>query len=136
MFFNQKNLICDRETGEVYEQSLSLFDFDGEEIHRIRVSPHQAQEKINISFSSFELDVETGRGLQSGQGSNPQIMMKYSSDGGRTYGSERWTTIGAVGKYRTRVRWSRCGSARDRVWLVRYTDPTFFQINEAYINNV
>lgn len=135
-FFDQKNLIGDRVTGQIYRQSLSIYDHDGIAMHRERISPHLQEEKRNISFSSFELDCETGRGLQSGQGSDPQIMMQYSDDGGRTWSNESWTSIGAVGKYRTRVRWSRCGSARDRVWKVRYTEPTFFQINEAYINNV
>ena len=78
--------------------------------------------------------METGRGLQSGQGSDPQVMMQYSDDGGRTWSNERWVSAGAAGKYKTRVRWGRCGSGRDRVWKVRYTEPTFFQINEAYIN--
>lgn len=136
LFFNQKNLIGDRESGNVYEQKLDKYSFNGDEIHRIRVSPHQADEKRDITFSSFELDAETGRGLSSGQGSDPQIMLKYSNDGGRTYGNELWTSIGAIGQYKTRVRWARCGTARDRVWLVRYSEPTFFQINEAYINNV
>jgi hypothetical protein len=134
LFFNQKNLIGDRTSGKIYDQSLSFYDHDGDEMHRIRVSPHLQDEKRNIAFSSFELDMETGRGLTTGQGSNPQIMLKYSNDGGRTYSPERWVSTGAIGKYLTRVRWGRCGSARDRIWFIRYTEPTFFQINEAYIN--
>jgi len=134
LFFDQKNLIGDRITGDIYHQSLDIYDHDGDEMHRERVSPHLQDEKRNITFSSFELDCETGRGLTTGQGSDPQIMMTYSDDGGRTWSNERWVTIGAIGKYRTRVRWSRCGSARDRVWMIKYTDPTFFQINDAYIN--
>ena len=135
-FFGQKNLIGDRETGAIYNQNLYTYDFNGDPMLRIRVSPHQQDEKRNISFSSFELDAETGVGLVTGQGSDPQIMMKYSNDGGHTWSNERWTTAGAIGKHRTRVRWPRCGSARDRVWWVSYTEPTFFQINGAYINNV
>jgi hypothetical protein len=133
-FFDNKNLIGDRENGKIYVQSLAYYDFDGDEIQRERVSPHMQDEKKNISFSNFELDIETGVGLQSGQGSDPQISMQYSDDGGRTWSNERFTTIGAAGKYKNRVRWSRCGSARDRVWKVRYTEPTEFQINEAYFN--
>lgn len=134
LFFDQKNLIGDRLTGDIYEQSLRYFDHNGEAMHRERISPHIQDEKRNISFSSFELDVQTGVGLSAGQGSNPQIMMCYSDDGGETWSNEKWTTIGAIGKYKTRARWSRLGSGRDRVWKVRYTEPTFFQINEAYIN--
>jgi len=133
-FFDQSNFIGDRTNGNIYRQRLDIFSFNGDEIHRERISPHIADEKKNIAFSSFELDMETGRGLQSGQGSDPQIMMQYSDDGGRTWGNERWISTGKVGKYKTRVRWGRCGSARDRVWKIRYTEPTFFQINDAYLN--
>lgn len=133
-FFNQKNLIGDRDSGKIYQQALSIYSHDGDEMHRERISPHIQDEKKNISFSNFELDCEVGVGLQSGQGSDPQVMMQYSDDGGNTWSIERWTSAGAAGKYKTRVRWARCGSARDRVWKIRYSEPTQFQINEAYFN--
>ena len=78
--------------------------------------------------------METGVGLQSGQGIDPQIMMQYSDDGGRTWSSELWRDIGAVGKYKTRVKWNKLGVARDRVYMVEMTDPVFIQINEAVLN--
>ena len=133
-FFDQKNLIGDRETGKIYRQSLSLYDYDGTPMRRIRVSPHINNERKLISFSSFELDCENGVGLQTGQGSNPYVVLSYSDDGGRTWSNERQSSLGAAGKYQTRVRWTRLGMARDRVFKVQYSDPTFFQINEAYIN--
>ena len=134
-FFDQKNMIGDRVNGKIYRQSLDIYDFDGEEIHRIRVSPHVSNEKQNLAYSCLELDMETGVGLTSGQGSDPQMMLRYSDDGGRTWSNEKWTSVGAIGKYKTRVRWQRLGSSRDRVFSVRYTEPTKCQINEAYINN-
>lgn len=134
LFFNKKNYIGDRITGAIYRQSLDLYSYNGDEMHRMRISPHYHQEKQNIPFSSFELDCEVGVGLTSGQGSDPQIMMQYSDDGGKTWSNELWRSMGKKGEYRTRVRWSRLGSSRDRVFKVRYTEPTFFQINEAYAN--
>ena len=134
-FFNKANYIGDRVTGKIYRQSLDLYSYDGEPIHRVRISPHVANEKKNQSFSCFELDIETGRGLTYGQGSDPQIMMAYSDNGGRTYGNELWRSAGKLGEYKNRVRWSRLGSARDRVFKVEYSEPTFFQINDAYLNN-
>ena len=69
------------------------------------------------------IDMETGVGLASGQGSDPQAMLTVSRDGGRTFGNELWTTIGAVGAYTARVVWRRLGLARDWVFRVRITDP-------------
>lgn len=133
-FFDQNNYIGDRINGKVYRQSLSLYSFDGAAIQRERISQHMVDEKKNTAFSSFELDMETGRGLTSGQGSDPQIMMQYSDDGGRTWSNELFRSVGKIGEYKTRVRWARLGSSRARVFKVRYSEPTFFQINEAYIN--
>lgn len=87
-----------------------------------------------IPHSSFELDCEVGRGLSSGQGSDPKIMMKYSDDGGRTWSNELWRSLGKVGEYKTRVVWRKLGSSKDRVYQVSGSDPVFIQINEAYLN--
>ena len=82
VFFAQKNLIGDRLTGKIYDLDLSYQDDNGDEQIRERICPHYQDEKRLISYSSFELDMEVGVGLNSGQGSDPQIMMQYSDDGG------------------------------------------------------
>lgn len=134
VYFNNINLVGDRELGIVYRQSLDIYDDNGDEIIRVRISPHIQDEKRLISLCIFELDVEAGRALQFGQGSNPQLMMKYSDDGGFTWSNERWVSIGMAGRYKSRARWTRCGSAVDRVWWVSFSDPIFTQINDAYLN--
>lgn len=134
VFFKQKHLIGDRQLGKVYELSLDVYDDDGDEIVRTRISPHIDEERRLISHAQLELDMETGVGLQSGQGSDPQIMMKYSDDGGRTWSNELWRDIGKVGNYKTRVKWNKLGRSRDRVYCVTTSDPVFIQINEAVLN--
>ncbi len=134
MFFNNKNLVCDRENGKVYELSLSVYSDNGDPMIRERISPHIQDEKKYINVNSFELDVEQAVGLTSGQGSDPMMMMSYSHDGGNTWSSELWESLGAKGNYNTRVRWRQLGVGRDRVWKVKVSDPVFVQINEAYIN--
>ena len=134
VFFAQKNLIGDRLNGKVYSQSLNLYSFDGEEIIRTRITPHLAEEKRMITHGVLELDMETGSGLVTGQGSDPQIMLQYSNDGGKTWSNELWKDIGEIGKYGTRVRWKRLGMARDRVYKVVISDHIFVQINDAYLN--
>lgn len=132
--FAKKNLIGDRQSGKIYELSLDYFDDAGDEIIWSRTTPHYDQEKKLIPHSSFELDCEVGRGLSSGQGSDPKIMMKYSDDGGRTWSNELWRSLGKVGEYKTRVVWRKLGSSKDRVYQVSGSDPVFIQINEAYLN--
>lgn len=134
VFFAGKNLVGDRETGKVYDMSLEYYSDDGDEQIRERTSPHYQDEKRLLSFSSFELDLEIGIGLNTGQGSDPQIMLQYSDDGGRNWSSEIWQTIGKQGAFSNRVVWRQLGRARDRVFRVRVSDPVFLQINEAYVN--
>ena len=67
--------------------------------------------------------MENGVGLQSGQGSDPQVMLQHSDDGGHTWSSERWTNIGRIGSYKSRSSWRFLGRARERVYRVRITDP-------------
>lgn len=54
---------------------------------------------------------------------NPQAMLRWSSDGGSTWSNEHWTAIGAIGKYSNRAIWRRLGFARDRVFEVSVSDP-------------
>jgi hypothetical protein len=57
----------------------------------------------------------------------PQAMLRWSDDGGHTWSREHWTSLGAIGRYGTRVFWRRLGMTlklRDRVYEVSGTDPT------------
>ena len=133
-FYNRSIFVGDRVNGNVYELSLDFFDDAGDEIVWERVSPHLADEKKLLSFGSFELDMETGRGLETGQGQNPQVFLQYSDDGGRTWSSELWRSAGKIGEYNQRVIWRQLGVARDRVWKVGGSDPVFTQLNDAFVN--
>ena len=54
---------------------------------------------------------------------NPQAMLRWSSDGGSTWSNEHWSAIGKTGKYNNRIIWRRLGWARDRIYEVVVTDP-------------
>jgi hypothetical protein len=62
---------------------------------------------------------------------NPQAMLRWSNDGGSTWSNEHWTSVGQMGKYRTRAIWRRLGTARDRIFEVSVTDPVNFVIISA-----
>jgi Concanavalin A-like lectin/glucanases superfamily len=53
----------------------------------------------------------------------PKIALKWSDDGGKTYGNEKWLQVGTVGKYKNRAVAYNLGHARDRVYDARITDP-------------
>jgi hypothetical protein len=118
-----KHLVGDRENGKIYELSPTVYTDVGDPIRRLRSSPHVANSTRIITYNEFVLDMETGMGLQAGQGSYPKVMLQASNNGGKTWGSERWETAGAVGQYKRRVHWHRLGSSRDRCFRIIFTDP-------------
>lgn len=73
--------------------------------------------------SALTMEVQTGIGVASGQGSDPRITLEVSNDGGKTWGRMPTRSIGAQGKYLTRVRWDRLGQARQRVYRAFLSDP-------------
>jgi hypothetical protein len=68
------------------------------------------------------------------QGFDPQVMLRWSDDGGHTWSSEHWASIGKIGVYGQRTFWRRLGMTlklRDRVYEVSGTDPVKIAITGA-----
>ena len=109
---------------KILELDLDAYEeYDGRAIVRIHQGPVLWKNLTNVVHSEFLVDMETGVGLQNGQGSDPQAMLQYSDDSGHTWSSEMWTDIGEVGKYATRVSWRRLGASRNRVYRLTISDP-------------
>lgn len=116
--------VADYTNGKIYTLSPDVYTDNGSEIAREIQGGHvYAPEYANLFMSELRLDMETGVGLATGQGDNPQVMLQISHDGGHTWGVERWTSAGKIGEYKTRARWRRLGRTRDTVFRVRITDP-------------
>lgn len=65
---------------------------------------------------------------------DPQVMLRWSDDGGHTWSNEHWRSMGKTGAYGTRVIWRRLGMTlklRDRVYEVSGTDQVKIAIMGA-----
>lgn len=129
----EKHFVGDRSTGLVYELSDTAYSDAGAPLRWLRQSPHIVSEHRQIKHTAFQLACETGVGLQSGQGSDPQVGLQWSNDGGHTWSNEYWRSLGTVGQYGTRVIWRRLGVARDRIYRVFGSDPVKIAIQNAYL---
>lgn len=69
--------------------------------------------------------IQAGVGIDSGQGSDPQMIIRISRDGGNNWGPEISVSMGVGGAYQTRAIANRLGSYRDGAIWVRITDPVF-----------
>lgn len=121
------HLIGDYMNNKLYKFNDDYFTDDGIEITRVRSTPHISNEMKRIFCKSFQIDMEVGVGLATGLGSDPQVMLDFSDDGGHTWSSELWTSIGksigGIGEYKKRVIWRRLGNFRDRIFRIKITDP-------------
>jgi hypothetical protein len=121
--FANLNLVGDYENGKIYSLQNEVYTEDGATIRRLRRAPHLTSDLQRQYFDELQIQFQPGVGLSTGQGSDPQAMLRWSNDGGSTWSSEHWTSIGAQGQYRNRAIWRRLGTARDRIFEVAITDP-------------
>lgn len=118
------HVVGDYENGNLYSLDTTVYSDAGVEIKRLRRTPHISEEMKRIFYDSFELDIEAGVGIDGlGQGVDPQAMMRFSDDGGRTWSNEKWVSFGKIGQTKKRAKWHRLGSARDRVFEITISDP-------------
>jgi len=122
-FFNQQVLVGDYENGKIYQVAREFYTDDGQPIRRIRRAPHITSDLQRQYFHELQIQFQPGVGLSSGQGQDPQAMLRWSNDGGSTWSNEYWTSIGKQGKYQNRAIWRRLGWSRDKVFEVSVSDP-------------
>lgn len=93
----------------------------GEVLRSSCAAPAISEDNRRINHARLELVFESGVGLTAGV--DPQVMLRWSDDGGRTWSNEKWRGLGAIGDFRHRSCWNRLGQARDRVYEYAITDP-------------
>lgn len=121
-----KNLVGTA-TGKIYEYDPDVNVNGSDVLCRDRVSPHlDAPSKSKMELNSFQVDCNTGDGLSSGQAA--QMMLRYSKNGGQTWSSWRYVSLGEVGRWSTRAKILRLGKGRDWVFQARCTDDVPFSI--------
>jgi len=134
VFLNGKHIVGDYNSAVYYEIDHDTYTDAGEVITRIRRAPALHDDRKRLFFHRLELEIEGGVGLVTGQGSDPQIMMRWSDDGARTWGPWKWKPAGKLGEYRTRAHWHNLGSSRNRVFEFRMTDPVKWVVTDAYVD--
>lgn len=111
--------------GKIVELDLDTYtDNDGGTYIRRAVTSAPLYNGGNRGIMRFlELECELGVGLQTGQGSDPKAMLRWSKDGGQTFGNEKWASFNAIGVRRPRCKWLNLGLFRDGVAEISVSDP-------------
>ena len=135
--FGGNIVVGDFENGNIYKFNLDVYADNGgvqKWLRSWRALPTGANNLKRTSQHSLQLDAESGVGLNLGQGSIPEAMLRWSDDGGHTWSNEHWREMGAIGQYGYRTIWRRLGMTlklRDRVYEVSGTDPVKISIMGA-----
>jgi len=141
--FNNEIIVGDFETADIYAFDMEVFA-DGGNIQKWlrswRAIPSGQNTLKRTAHHSLQLDCETGAFFDPGLmaiNSQPQIMLRWSDDGGHTWSNEHWQSTGAYGDYKKRVYWRRLGMTlklRDRVYEISGTDPVKVEILGAELS--
>lgn len=86
-----------------------------------------------VMMNKLHLIMQTGVGIETGQGSAPVVMLSLSTDGGETWTSEYQVGVGAGGNYQRKVEWWNLASFYDGTIKIRFSDPVFVSIERAII---
>lgn len=130
-----KHLIAD-DNGGIFELDDNAYTENGATIRRVRDSAPLhgglfGKPGKTLTMTRFELIMETGTGLVSGQGIDPVVMLSFSDDGGRAFSTETWGSIGRLGQFMWRVEWFCLGAFDARIVRISITDPVKCIIHSA-----
>jgi hypothetical protein len=149
------HLVGDGMVPTIYRQAVTIPTQDGAPMVRVRAAPHVADEMKWFFYQTAQLDLETGlafpamapvvaggggpeRLVTPGQpfvmsGVDPQIMLRWSDDGGHVWSPYIPATAGRMGQYRMRAQWQRLGRSRDRVFEVSVSDRIPWRLLDFYL---
>lgn len=129
-----RNTMLDRSGTGFYELSEnSYYDVEDIPIRRMRRLPTLIRENKHVFVNSIEALFQPGVGT-SGQGEDPQVSLKLSKNGGRTWGPEQFRSVGKTGEYENRTRWNRCGMGRKFTAEIAMSDPVFYALVDVFVS--
>lgn len=110
-------------------------DLGGELERRFRAGTPINGGGLNIANVRLRLNPGQTPNL-TGDFAEPTVELRTSRDAGETFGNWRSVSLGAQGKYRTKVEWRALGMASQPGFLgeFRVTDPVPFRVSGAFYN--
>lgn len=129
-----KDLVLDYATGAVYYYDLESFDDLGAQVPRIRSFAHLKNQQRRVVYVDFVADIETGNAGGTIDSTAPQVYLRWSNDGGFTWGNRVPRSLGAAGEYSRYVRWNRLGYGRDRIYELSWSADVQTALNGGWMD--
>lgn len=128
------HLVGDRNTGNIYIMDENTYTDNGQTLAAERIYTHIGDEQKRIRYNSLVIGVESGVGVQNGQGSDPLIELQLSVDGARTWSDSFFEEIGKAGEFKGKCEFRQLGVAEQMTFKIRITDPVKRAITGSYLN--
>jgi hypothetical protein len=120
-------VLGDRWSGNIYAFSPEALTDNGAQrkwVRRWRALPSDTNSAT--SFGYLTIDMEMGAGVP--PGTSPQVVLRWSDDGGKTWSGNRIVPVGPTGRTKFRVKFNRLGSTQrfnssTRIFELSSTDP-------------
>lgn len=132
--WNNKNYVGDYSSGNIYTMDNYTYTDNGLPIVRERTFPTVQNNPYKNTINMFQLDLERGVGLPTGQGSSPRIMFSVSRNSGLSFEAERLMDMGEMGSAQQKCRIYRLGQMYDFTARIRCSDPVFAAPFAAFID--
>lgn len=133
--YNSK-IVADFNGNGLFTLSMDFFDDDGDAILWEGITVNVAEPNGYMQTHKYlRIDMQTGVGLTTGQGSNPQIFLSWA-DEDEKFGNLHLLDVGKKGETKTRVQKWQLGQARSRVYKVQGSDPVFTAILGMYLETI
>jgi hypothetical protein len=120
--FAGQRLVGDYSNGQIYRMSRKIYADGPDPLVSLRRTPHVWDKGERNRVSQSRLQVEFRPGVDTDPSLNPQMMLRWSNDGGSNWSNTDYIPMGKIGETTRRAIRRRLGAARDRVYEVRVSD--------------
>ena len=132
-----KHLVGDYSGSTIWQWDQDSYLEDSAEIERERVTRPLDGKLLgapgrDIELNRFELYGEMGAGNLNE--TNPKVCLQVSTNRGKTFGTERWASVGKSGEFENEVIWNNLGRAKSFVFKIKASDNAQFVIRDASID--
>jgi hypothetical protein len=128
--FSGVYLVGDRESGRVGEIDPTIYTEFDETVRIVIRSEIIHDFPREIQADSFHLDIQSGVGIETGQGSDPELVIRFTDDLGVTWSHDAYVSVGKIGETFKQITLNRQGTIppAGRIYELDYSEPTEFAV--------
>lgn len=129
-----KVLMGDALAGRIGALSATAYQEWGSEIQWESISAPVTSQGQMLTFNRLRLEIDAGRGLSTGQGSDPKLLISWTDNDGRSWSNEYQRSMGRMGQYLQEISLTNMGSARSRRFRFRGSEPIATALIRAFVD--